>query len=150
MIPTSLDVLLRGRHAHPMPDTIPTGPRPISRRGFLGRVAGGAGLVAGASMLGPGRAFAAQAASQNPKPKPIPGGFEIEGITFHVTGFGDMPAVITDFEGAVGVADVRGKGRATNPDGSKETLLFDTDMRFFKGVYVAQDGKTRKGTFGFV
>jgi hypothetical protein len=150
MIPTSLDALLRSRHAHPLPGTTSSGPTPISRRGFLGRVAGGAGLVAGASMLGPGRALAAHGAAQNPKPNPIPGGFEIDGITFHVTGFGDMPAVVTDFEGAVGVADVRGVGRATYPDGSKERLLFDTDMRFFKGVYVAQDGKTRKGTFGFV
>ena len=60
------------------------------------------------------------------------------------------PSSITDFKGVVGVADVRGKGVATNPDGSTETLLFDTDMRFMKGVYVAQDGATYRATFGFV
>ena len=146
MSPSALDTFLRSRHSHP-PAPTPQAPPAISRRGFLGRVAGGAGVVAGASLLGSGTALAGV---QNPKPKPIPGGFTVDGVTYHVTSFGEMPAVITDFEGAVGICDVQGTGRATNPDGSKETLLFDTDMRFFKGVYVAQDGKTRKGTFGFV
>jgi len=71
---------------------------------------------------------------------------------FHFTSFG--PGVdsssITDFKGLVGVADVRGTGTARNPDGSVETLLFDTDMRFMKGVYVGQDGAVHTGTFGFV
>jgi hypothetical protein len=43
-----------------------------------------------------------------------------------------LPAVassIADFNGFIGVADVQGNGTATNPDGSTETLLFDTDMR---------------------
>ena len=57
---------------------------------------------------------------------------------------------ITDFNGFVGVADVQGTGTATYPDGSTETLLYDTDMRFMTGTYVGKDGKVYKGTFGFV
>jgi hypothetical protein len=124
-------------------------PNLISRRGFIGRIAGGAGVLVGASLIRPG---AALATTKDPSPNPIPGGFTVDGTTFHVFGFGPgmEPAVITDFRGAVGVAEVQGTGRATNPDGSKETLLFDTDMRFMKGDYVAKDGKLRTGTFGFV
>jgi hypothetical protein len=76
----------------------------------------------------------------------------VPGLDFHVTSFGPGvdPATITDFNGSVGVADVQGTGTATNPDGSTETLLFDTDMRFMRGAYVGQDGRVHKGTFGFV
>jgi hypothetical protein len=45
---------------------------------------------------------------------------------------------------------VQGTGTGTNPDGSTETLLYDTDVRFMKGVYVGQDGAVHKGTFGFI
>ena len=45
---------------------------------------------------------------------------------------------------------MQGTGTATNPDGTTETLLFDTDMRFMSGVYVGQDGAVHKGAFGFV
>jgi len=71
---------------------------------------------------------------------------------FHVTFFGPGvdPSSIGDFNGFVGVADVQGTGTATNPDGSTETLLFDTDMRFMKGTYVGLDGRVRKGSFGFI
>jgi hypothetical protein len=37
-----------------------------------------------------------------------------------------------------------------NPDGSVETLLFDTDMRFMQGTYVGLDGAVHHATFGFV
>ena len=50
----------------------------------------------------------------------------------------------------MGVAQVQGTGTQTNPDGSTETLLYDTDMRFMKGVYLGKDGRIHKGTFGFV
>ena len=65
-------------------------------------------------------------------------------------GAGLEPASITDFHGFVGVADVQGTGTATYPDGSTETLLFDTDMRFMKGSYIAKDRRVHRGTFGFV
>ena len=57
---------------------------------------------------------------------------------------------ITDFKGSVGVAQVQGTGTGRKPNGKVETLLFDTDMRFMKGVYVGQDGAVHRGTFGFV
>src|SRR6516165_8652499 len=92
------------------------------------------------------------AAHSSRAPKPTTNAITLGGVTFHFTFFGRGmdPSSITDFKGVVGVADVRGKGRARNPDGSVETLLFDTDMRFMKGVYVGQDGAVHRGTFGFV
>lgn len=104
----------------------------------------------GASLLRPARAIAAKLV--NATPKPVPGGFTVGGLQFHTSFFGpgQEPATITDFKGFVGVADVRGTGTATNPDGSTESLLFDTDMRFMTGVYVGQDGADHEGTFGFV
>ena len=121
----------------------------VSRRRFIGGTATVLGTVLGASVLRPG---AALAKSFNATPNPIPGGTEIGGQLFHFLfpGPGQEPATITDFNGFVGVADVQGTGTATNPDGSTETLLFDTDVRFMKGVYVGKDGAIHKATFGFI
>jgi hypothetical protein len=85
-------------------------------------------------------------------PKPTANISNLFGTDFHLTFFGPGidPSSIGDFNGFVGVADVQGTGTATNPDGSTETLLFDTDMRFMSGVYVGQDGAVHKGAFGFV
>jgi hypothetical protein len=92
------------------------------------------------------------AKESNPSPRPTINTQTLNGVAFDVTFFGPGvdPSSIWDFSGQVGVADVQGTGTATNPDGSKETLLFDTDMRFMSGVYVGQDGRVHKGTFGFV
>jgi hypothetical protein len=111
-----------------------------SRRAFIG----------GSGLLWP--AVGSAAAHSNRAPKPTTNAVTISGVTFHFTSFGQGmdPSSITDFKGLVGVADVRGKGTAKNPDGSVETLLFDTDMRFMQGVYVGQDGAVHRGTFGFV
>jgi hypothetical protein len=121
----------------------------LTRRGFLGSAAGATGAVLGGGLLMP---LAGRAESADATPKPIPGGTTVGGQLFHFYGFGpgQEPASITDFEGVVGVADVRGTGTATHPDGTKETLLFDTDMRFMKGHYVGKDRALHKGTFGFV
>jgi hypothetical protein len=114
-----------------------------------------AGLV-GSGMLGPARAFGAaqalRAPGTNPAPKPTTNILSLNGVDFHLTPFGPGldPSSITDFNGFVGVADVQGTGTATNPDGSTETLLFDTDMRFMSGVYVGVDGAVHKGAFGFI
>jgi hypothetical protein len=85
-------------------------------------------------------------------PKPTTNVLSAGGLDFHLTAFGPGmdPSSITDFNGFVGVADVQGTGMATNPDGSTEQLLFDTDMRFMSGVYVGVDGRVHKGTFAFV
>jgi hypothetical protein len=122
----------------------------FSRRRFIRGTAGAVGGVAGVSMLNPLAVLARQ--DENVAPTPIPGGNEIGGILFHVTffGVGVMPAVINNFNGFVGVAQVQGTGTNTNADGSTEPLLFDTDMRFMKGEYVGVDSKVHKGTFGFV
>ena len=122
----------------------------LSRRTFIGSAAVATGATVGSGLLWP--AAGSAAAHRNRAPNPTVASFKLSGKTFHVSSFGPGmdPSSITDFKGVVGVADVRGKGVATNPDGSTETLLFDTDMRFMKGVYVAQDGHTYRGTFGFV
>lgn len=122
----------------------------LSRRRFIGRTAGAAGTVLGASALLPRLAIAGE--KENAAPNPIPYGVTINGVFFHLEFFGPtvIPGVIADFNGFVGVAQVQGTGTATNPDGSKETLKYDTDMRFMKGEYVGQDGEVHDGTFGFV
>jgi hypothetical protein len=122
----------------------------LSRRAFIGGAAVATGAALGSGLL---PATAASATSRSSAaPRPTPTTLTVEGIDFHVTSFGPGmdPSVITDFKGLVGVADVRGTGIGRNPDGSVETLLFDTDMRFMKGVYVGQDGAVHRGTFGFV
>ena len=122
-----------------------------SRRAFIGGTAAAAtGATLGSGLLWP--AAGSAVAHSNRAPKPTTATFTVGGLTFHATSFGRGmdPSSITDFKGFVGVADVRGKGIAKHPNGRVETLLFDTDMRFMKGVYVAQDGVTYRATFGFV
>jgi len=145
---SDLDSLLayRSTGAHPLGGVHPHG---LSRRRFLGSAAGAMGAAIGMSVLAPS---ARAAKPTDPSPRPIPGGFTVGDTTFHVFAFGpgQEPSAITDFNGFVGVCDVQGTGVAKNPDGSTETLLFDTDMRFMKGVYVGVDGAVHRGTFGFV
>jgi hypothetical protein len=122
-----------------------------SRRAFIG---GAAAVTAGAS-LGTGLVWPAAASAAPfsvPPPRPTPNTTTVNGVGFHFVPFGSGvdPSSITDFKGFVGVADVRGTGTARNPDGSVETLLFDTDMRFMRGTYVGLDGRRHEATFGFV
>jgi hypothetical protein len=121
----------------------------LSRRTFIGSVAGVAGAAVGAGLF-PSTVLAGKSSST--APKPTTNVVNVAGIDFHFTFFGPGidPSSIWDFNGFVGVADVQGTGTATNPDGSTETLLFDSDMRFMSGVYVGLDGAVHKGTFGFV
>jgi hypothetical protein len=88
----------------------------------------------------------------NATPQPTANTVTIGGVSFHLTSFGAGvdPSSINDFNGFVGVADVQGTGKGTNPDGSTETLLFDTDMRFMNGVYVGVDGAVHRGAFALV
>jgi len=125
----------------------PIGRHALSRR----RILAAAGLAAaGAPFVGTPLARAAR--RRHARPRPIPGGLDVGGQIFHVFPFGEgqEPSTITDFVGAVGVCDVQGTGTASYPNGTTETLLFDTDMRFMKGSYVALDGAVHRGTFGFV
>ena len=120
----------------------------LSRRTFLGSVAGVAGAALGTGLLPAG----VLAKTGGADPKPTSNVISLGGVDFHLTFFGPGmdPSVIGDFNGFIGVADVQGTGTATSADGSTETLLFDTDMRSMSGVYVGQDGAVHKGTFGFV
>ena len=119
----------------------------LTRRAFLGSAAGVAGAAAGAALLPSGVLAARPSANATPRPTT-----QTLFGTFHVNFIGDKvdPSSIWDFNGFVAAADVQGTGMATNPDGSTETLLFDTDMRLMSGVYVGLDGAVHKGTFGFV
>jgi hypothetical protein len=122
----------------------------LSRRRFMGAVSAVTGSALGAGLLWPTQAAAAQSSSV--LPKPTTNVVSVGGVDFHVTFFGAGidPSSLADFNGFVGVSDVQGTGTATNPDGTTETLLFDTDMRFASGVYVGEDGAVHKGTFAFV
>jgi hypothetical protein len=127
----------------------------MSRRAFLGGAAAGStGVLLGSGLLRPALAAAETGAiaSGTAAPKPTTNKVTINGVTFSLTGFapGTDPSSITDFKGVVGVADVRGTGTASYPDGHTETLLYDTDMRFMSGTYVGQDNRVHQGTFGFV
>jgi len=59
---------------------------------------------------------------------------------------GGDPSTITDFNGFVGVAHLEGTGT----DGSGNTLYWDVDLRFLKGVYQGVDGNIHNATFAFV
>jgi hypothetical protein len=88
------------------------------------------------------------------QPKPIPGGVDANFVPvaanpmwhFSFPGVGFEMATITDFHGVVGASEVQ--GTATGSDG--KTYGFDCDMRFMKGTYVDDRGRTRRGSFGFV
>jgi hypothetical protein len=120
----------------------------LSRRAFIGSM-GATSAAVGVSLFS--RAALA-VNSFNAAPQPTANTLTLGGKTFHFTLFGPGidPSSINDFNGFVGVADVQGTGTATNPDGSTETLLFDTDMRFMSGVFVGVDGAVHKGAFAFV
>ena len=122
----------------------------LSRRAFLGAAAGTSAALWGTSLLGPAAARATTLGDDSPEP--TTNAVTIGGVTFHLTSFGPGmdPSSITDFKGLVGVADVRGSGTATDPDGRTETLLFDTDMRFMSGTYIGRDNEVHHGSFGFI
>jgi hypothetical protein len=123
----------------------------LSRRAFMGSAAG-LGFAAWSAGFLPAPSAQASPGRTGVAPKPTTNITTINGVDFALTFFGPGmdPSTITDFNGFVGVADVQGTGTATNSDGSTETLLFDTDMRFMQGAYVGQDGAVHKGAFGFV
>jgi hypothetical protein len=124
--------------------------RTLSRRGFLRAAAGMTGVVLGSGLILPSRAWAAGA-----DPRPIPGGVQPFGDgteVFHVFApeQGNEPSTITDLNGMVGVAHIRGAGTSTDTTGEQTRLLFDADMRFMRGEYIGVDGQRYNGTFAFV
>ena len=126
-------------------------PGTLSRRRFMGTAAGAAGAVLTSNLWWP----AAAAASEHVEhaPRPIPGGIDVGGTTFHLflPGTGNEPSTITDFKGLVGLANIGGTGTGRDlTTGKTTTLVFDADMRFMKGTFIDMDGHRRRGTFGFV
>ncbi len=85
-------------------------------------------------------------------PVPIPGG----GPGFHafapgprslgLKGLHVEPSTITDFSGQVALAYLA--GRATDGEGRHYRMI--SDMRIFRGDYVASDRVQRRGAFAFV
>lgn len=109
-----------------------------------------AATAAGGALAASGfpRIVGALADKGNPAPRPIPGGFGP--LHFYPPDGQNEPNTITDFDGLIAFAHLNGMGTGTDSDGTRQQLSFDADMRFMSGRYVAVDGKTRKGAFGFV
>src|SRR5262249_8808456 len=152
---------LGGGHMHlPRGDVPSMSPRPavahrharhaLSRRAFMSGAASAVGVAAGAGLLRPTTSGAVRKSTS--APKPTANVLSLNGLDFHITPFGPGidPSSIGDFNGFVGVAQVQGTGTGTNADGSTEPLLFDTDMRFMRGVYIGQDKRVHHGTFRFI
>ena len=88
----------------------------------------------------------AQAESE---PVPIPGGFHFFAPGPPRLGFRGLdvePSTITNFQGDVALAYFTGTARSA--DGRDFRL--GADMRVLRGDYVAADGISRRGVFGFV
>ena len=136
--------------------------RALSRGQFISAAAGAAGAALSSGLWTP---LLAQAAppSSSIAPKPIPGGLQPFGPgteVFHQyappvdTQFGGLPwpafdmSQITDFNGAMAVARIRGTGTLTQGAVITPGALYDADMRFMQGLYVGVDGQEHQGTFG--
>jgi hypothetical protein len=143
-------------------DGVPT----LSRRRFVQTAAAAA---ATGSLIGPARAVAWGGDHDHRQraavpPTPIPGGIQIpNGPQIHVWAPGD-PAVTLPFSGLTLMGfdvepstftDRRGfsavafhAGTATGSDGA--TYNLETDIRAYRGPYIAADGSRRLATFGFI
>jgi hypothetical protein len=114
----------------------------------------------GSTLGSAGPARADQHRDVLPAPTPIAGGFA---PGFHVLAPGPSditlpfsglqlqgrdvePSVFTDYAGFTALA--YNVGTATGSDGKRYNL--ETDMRAYRGRYVAADGTEHRGVFGFV
>jgi hypothetical protein len=139
----------------------------VSRRRFMQTAAVGAAGVMG-SLAGSEPALA-HGDDDAPRdrvvpPKPIPGGIQIpDGPLIHVWAAGDPsvtlpfsggtlmgfdvdPCTITDFQGFSAVAFHA--GTAVGSDGA--TYNVETDMRAYRGTYLAADGSRRAASFALI
>jgi hypothetical protein len=122
--------------------------RAFSRRRVIQSAAGGTAIALGAGLLAPRLAYADRP-SAPVAPVPIVGTIA-PGAPFHIKFPNtDEVSAIGDFNGFVGAVDLQGTGTGEQGQ-TRETLLFDADMRFMQGVYVGVDGQYHQGTFGFV
>ena len=147
----------------------------LSRRQFVGSTAGSLAAAAGLGSLlaACGRADdgfptspisprLSLAKAAQAEPVPIPGGTPALGGGFHVwapappaAGLDSIdaePATITNFNGSVGLAYISGMvtRRSRSTGQTVELPFLDADMRFMTGVYRGDDGRVRRGTFGFI
>ncbi|HYX84547.1 MAG TPA: hypothetical protein VE777_06220 [Gaiellales bacterium] len=140
---------LRGSGAHPQ------GHDHFWERAFTrgGLVRAGA-VAAGAGLLSP--AIARAGFDTGDLPRHIPGGIQPFGPgtqVFHVflPGRGAEPATIYNFHGTFGVAALKGTGTGIDTaTGRRHRLLWDVDLRFYKGKYIGRDRQLHHATFGFV
>jgi len=122
--------------------------RALSRRNFFGAAAG----VLGAASLAYGeRPF------NGADPRPIPGGLQLLGPgneLFHVflVGPNTENATITDFNGFIGAADIRGPWTVSGTSAPTPVppTTYDADMRFQAGEYIGVDGRHYQGNFAFI
>jgi hypothetical protein len=129
---------------------------PVARRRFLqlavGSAAGAAAL--GSGVLRPARAWADGDARRSiTLAKPIPGGFTMPGVTFHVfdVAEGNEPSTVYDFDGVTALAHHSGTGVGVDRQtGVRKQYFTDSDLRLMRGRFVGTDGKTHHGTFGFI
>jgi hypothetical protein len=129
--------------------------RDLNRRQFIRTAGVAAGVAAGSGLWGPFLSSALADGSKKGLPKHIPGGIRIFGPgtrVFHlfppIPGY--EPSTITDFDGVVGAAAVKGFGTAENGQGEKSRRPFDVDMRFMQGRFIDRAGGERHGTFAFI
>jgi hypothetical protein len=117
--------------------------RGLSRRTFVR----GSALAAALALASPAVVLADSAKKRDPNP--IPGGTAFlapqDPRIFHANfpAFGQEVSTISDFNGLLAAAEIQGGGIGTN-------LVYDADMRFMRGTYIAVDGHPRQATFGFV
>lgn len=122
----------------------------MSRRQFVRTAVGTTGVVLSSGLWMPA---VAQASGSHVDPKPIPGGFTAFGVFIHhfPPVSGNEPSQITDFQGVIGLANLKGTGTGINTHtGASTPLLFTVDNRFMKGTYIGVDGKQHRGTFAFI
>jgi hypothetical protein len=94
-------------------------------------------------------AVPAARAQDGSEPVPIPGGFHFFAPGPPLLGYRGLDveaSTITNFQGDVALAYLVGRARSA----AGENFLLGADMRVFRGEYVAADGVTRRGAFGFV
>jgi len=89
-------------------------------------------------------------AQDGSEPLPIPGGrfhFFVPGpLRLGLSGLQVEASTITNFQGDVALAYLRGTARSA----AGEDFTLAADMRVFRGDYLAADGVSRRGVFGFV
>jgi hypothetical protein len=137
--------------AHPVMLDNPAGhehfwERALSRRQAMRRIGATAGGVAAASaLLRTPAAWATPRGGPN-DPTPIPANPQFLDLHVNFPGPNEDPSTVWNFTGKVGVAEIQG----TAHDSNGARWFYDADMRFMQGTYVAQNGVTHSGTFGFI